>query len=76
MMYWNDPLHFTLKMGAATQDSLVGRPASGSSNFMVQLTPENVGGLIAERRIAIARWTSKNPALVAKFAEERAKAGF
>jgi hypothetical protein len=77
MAYWNDPLHFTLKMGAAIQASILGRPVAGApKNFMVRLTPENVPGLIAERKTASARWAAENPAFVAKFAEERAKAGF
>jgi hypothetical protein len=77
MTYWNDPFHFSLKMGAAMQTSLVGQVTPGApENFMIRLTPENVPGLIAERRAAIARWATEHPEFVAKFAEERSKAGF
>ncbi|WP_376984621.1 hypothetical protein [Bosea sp. R86505] len=61
MVYWNDPIHFSLEVGKAMQLALLGRPEPGTpENFLVKLTPETVKAHVAQRRDAIRAWTQRN----------------
>jgi hypothetical protein len=74
MNYWNDPYHFSLKMGRAMQQALAGIKGSGiPDNFMVRVTPDRVHELIENRKTAIRHWAQENPDFVTKFQEERRK---
>lgn len=59
MIYWNDPFHFSLKMGEAMQLAILGRPpADAPADFMVRLTPDKVPEIIARRRAAVREWAA------------------
>lgn len=74
MTFWNDPFHFSLKVGEGIQTSLAGLPMPGRpENFMVELTPDRVAEHIAGRRQAIRQWAAQNPAIVAALEQERQK---
>ena len=74
MTYWNDPFHFSLKMGEGIQTSLAELPLAGRpANFMVRLTTEMVDAHIAERRAAVRAWSTKHPEFVAAMQAEREK---
>lgn len=74
MTYWNDPFHFSLKMGKGIQTSLAGLPLPGRpDNFMVRLTPDMVDEHIAQRRTAIRAWAAQHPDIVAAMEAERQK---
>jgi hypothetical protein len=74
MVYWNDPLHFTLEMGRGMQASLAGLPVSGlPANFMERLTPDRVASHIEGRRQGARRWAQANPSFVGRFEEARRK---
>jgi len=71
MTYWNDPFHFSLTMGKAMQQAILGQPpADAPANFMVRLTPENVPEIIAQRRNAIRDWAARHPAFVERMRGE------
>ena len=72
MTYWYDPYHFSLEMGRAIQDTLLGRSRPDlPSNFMVRLTPDVVPRLVRDRREAIRSWADRHPDFVARFNAER-----
>ncbi len=72
MKYWNDPIHFSLAMGAGIQASLAGREVPDlPSNFMMRLTPDNVAAHVESRRRAIERWAKEHPAFVEEFEQAR-----
>lgn len=74
MTYWNDPFHFSLRMGEGIQTSLAGLPLPGRpDNFMVRLTPDMVDAHIAQRRSAIQKWALQHPDFVATMQAERQK---
>ncbi len=74
MVYWNDPLHFTLEMGRGMQASLAGLPVSGlPANFMERLTPDRVASHIEGRRLGARRWAEAYRSFVGRFEEARRK---
>ena len=74
MLFWNDPFHFSLTMGAAIGKRLSGQDTTDiPANFMVRLTPENIAEHIRERRQAVREWATHNPEFVAAFEREHGK---
>ena len=74
MEYWNDPFHFSLKMGYGIQASLAGQSSAGlPQDFLVRLTPDLVPAHVEQRRQAVRHWAQENQAFVASFEDERQK---
>lgn len=74
MRYWSDPFHFSLKMGQAMQQSLVGVHVSDvPENFMMRMTPDVVREHIRKKKEAIRIWAQHNPDFVAQISIERQK---
>jgi hypothetical protein len=74
MDYWNDPFHFSLKMGYGIQASLAGQSVADlPRDFLVRLTPDLVPAHVEQRRQAVRRWAQENEVFVASFEEERRK---
>lgn len=68
MIYWSDPIHFSLEMGRAMELAMIGRKAPGvPDNFMLRLTPGNVAEYVENRRQGIRQWAAENADFVAKF---------
>ncbi len=75
MKWWNDPIHFSLNMGHAMMQSLLGQaPAGTPSNLMRELNPSTVESIIAERRAGALRWAAAHPDFLEEF-EEAKKSG-
>jgi hypothetical protein len=74
MKYWNDPFHFSRRMGDAISRAISGHPdPSAPDNFMVKLSPENIPAHIQARREAIKEWAKNNPKFVDQLKAEHAK---
>jgi hypothetical protein len=74
MTYWNDPFHFSLKMGEAISEKLAGLPAPGApENFMLKITPENIASHVKARRDAVHGWAKSNGTFVGNLATEHDK---
>jgi hypothetical protein len=75
MRYWNDPYHFSIEMGNGMQQALAGRTAAAAAdlpdNFMIRMTPDEVGAHVESRRAAIRQLAADNPAFVAQFQEQK-----
>ena len=70
MQYWYDPFHFTPKMGADMLRELTGRVASDlPKNFLIRLTPENIGEQIEARRRGIEEWGHRHQRFVGELDE-------
>ena len=74
MTYWNDPFHFTLKMGEAISKKLAGLPTPGvPDNFMMKMTPENIPAHVDARREAVREWAKSNQTFVKNLSVEHNK---
>ncbi len=68
MTYWNDPFHFSLRMGRLIQAGLADRPLpEAPANFMRRLTPADVAAHVAAVRAAIRDWRAENRDFVDRF---------
>ena len=64
MRYWYDPYHYSLAMGTAMQQAMIGTKAGDTpENFFVRMSPDMVARHIKVRRDAIVRWAQANPEL-------------
>jgi hypothetical protein len=74
MTYWNDPYHFTLKMGRGIQIALAGGSAENAPvNFMMKLTPDTISKHVETRKDAVRKWAEGQPDFTRRFEEERQK---
>ena len=72
MQWWNDPTHFSLKMGKAMMSAFLGHPMPGTPpNFLRHLNKTTVNQLIAERRAGALHWAASHPDFVADFEEAK-----
>jgi hypothetical protein len=68
MMYWNDSLHPSLRMGRAMQRALAGLPTDDlPSNFAEWLRPQDIAAHVESRRQAVNEWVKSNPDFIAQF---------
>ena len=76
MQYWNDPLHFSLKMGRQMIKAMLGTPDPAvPPNFMRRLNRENVEALLTERRSGLEDWALRNRDFVEAFEHAKQASG-
>lgn len=62
MIWWNDPTHFSLKMGRVMMNAYLGHPIKDTpKNLMRHLNPATVEAVIAERRAGALHWAATHP---------------
>lgn len=72
MQWWNDPTHFSLKMGRLMLKTYLGKPDPQTpNNLMRTLTSKTVDAIIAERHRAALHWAATHPDFVETFADAK-----
>lgn len=68
MQWWNDPIHFSLKMGEMMLNDYLGHPSKQTpANFMQSINPNTVESIITERRNSTLRWAATHREFVDNF---------
>ncbi len=74
MRYWNDPFHFSLKMGRMMLHSIMGTPDDNRpDNFFVLMTADKVESYIRNQKEAITLWANNHTEFTEQYKAEKLK---